>query len=889
MSVFGKKYTWEYAKVIQKKWKDGSDDFWIPTNWSTFPIFLWSEDATTTMRSFILQDIYAKYHSMFHGSSYTMIISSWWQSEWLTKRFSPLSLGSKAPTLPIQDPDSLAAIRSLILELYEKQFIRIEKIPVFWSKKTQNTILPTDVITTDRPGKLYYVRYFVDTKKDSFVIPVARPETLFGDVWIAVHPADKRFKKYIWKKMIVPIINRIVPIVGDEDVPLWDRIGIRRICPAHDDWSYTLARRHNLPLDVYSFDTKGVFTDHAGIYAGKSIEKFTSNIIQYLQDIHNLDSTEATVHKIPYSISHDEYLEHYLMDSCILESPILYQRLLDYIDSGNVSFVNEWFKQSFLEYIETKEFSHIGISDTSSWLRFPFLWSMAWSEENDFSYRDMLFYLLTYNGYLDDSFSLEDVMDSLMKDVNGKRVLELLHVFIQESYSWVCTKEDITLIESIFDDNTSSAFVSLSEKIVDYLEISTWIAQKGSKYKLSDNIYGCHQLFLQYVLSLLNIKDGMSTTIAIPQWIHKDHAFFMLYLYLLCMVAIQETKIPLTVYTIPVYTDVNKKPFTDTYKSFVDDYGSDALRLASLEDSALDIVNLDNHNHMIQKFWNAARYVCIHHPVKEAISLEDLSSYVEKNFHNLTEFDQWILYRLYELDKKLSTHNDKDLQFISWYVIATIIDDICIKYIEVIKTTENNYTPYVLRFVIASACLFLHPFVPFVTEMLWSSYWFDWLLKNTHKISQISLWQRNYKVHLLMNIVGSLYALKQSQEIKKHEKVVVCIKASVDMITFVQSYENLIYTIINAESIQFVTSDLVDISDYVTNTIIDIVVWLRKSTTQNWLSLQSLEQKLEEKQKYLQHLRWLISLWTVKHEEIQQLKEEIDSLELQILQSKYTT
>jgi glucose-6-phosphate 1-dehydrogenase len=75
-----------------------------------------------------------------------------------------------------------------------------------------------------------------------------------------------------------------------------------------------------------------------------------------------------------------------------------------------------------------------------------------------------------------------------------------------------------------------------------------------------------------------------------------------------------------------------------------------------------------------------------------------------------------------------------------------------------------------------------------------------------------------------MNIVGSLYALKQDQQIKKHEKVVVCIKSSIDMITFVQSYEQLIYTIINAESIQFVTSDLVDISDYVTNTIIDIVV-----------------------------------------------------------------
>lgn len=884
MSVFGKKYTWEYAKVIQEKRQNDRQE--VEIQGSVFPIFLWPEDTITTMRSFILQDIYAKYHAMIHDSSYAMIISC--QKQLLSlPTMSSLSLWSNELTTFVQDPTSLMSVRSSVLELYKENLIRIEKIPVFWSKKTQNTVFPTDVITADRPGKLYYVRYFVDTKKDSFVVPVARPETLFGDVWIAVNPADKRFKKYIWKKMIVPIINRIVPIVGDEDVPLWDRIGIRRICPAHDDRSYTLARRHNLPLDIYSFDTKGIFTNHAGIYAGKPIEQFTSNIVQYLQDIHNLDSIESAVHSVPYSISQDEYLEHYLMDSCILDTTTLHQSLLDYIGSGKVSFVSEWFKQLFLEYIENRELFHIGISDTSSWLLFPLLWSTPLHEEDHSSYRDLFFYLLIYNWYIGSSFSIWELMDSLMKDIEGVQLLSFLHTFIQQTYPWVCTKEDLALIESVCDDSELSDFVWLSEKIVDYLDVNRWIEYKNSLYHVSDATYGFNQLFLQYTLSLLSSQKATSTTIAVPQWLHKDHGLFMLHNYLLCLVAMQQTDKTLTIYTMPVYTDINKKLFTTSYKNFVDEHGPDALRLACLDDAPLDLANLEQYNQMIQKFWNAARYISITYPTKEILSLDELSSYVEKNFHNLTEFDQWMLYRLYELDKKLSTHNDKDLQFISSYVIATIIDDICIKYIEVIKTTSNNHTPYVLRFVVASACLFLHPFVPFVTEMLRSLYWFDWSLQDMQKISQISLWQRNYKVHLLMNIIGSLYTLKQDQDIKKHEKVIVCIKASIDMITFVQSYEQLIYTIINAESIQFVTSDLVDISDYITNTIIDIVVWLRKSTTQAWLSIQSLEQKLQEKQKYLQHLRWLISLWTVKHEEIQQLKTEIDSLELQIIQSKY--
>lgn len=886
MSVFGKKYTWEYAKLIQNKRKKEPHILDDTNGVSVFSIFLWSNDEITTMRSFILQDIYAKYHSIFHDSSYTAIISSQ-RTNTSFETLSPLLLWSCEKTIAVDDPLSLSIVRKSVGQLHEKWLIRTEKIPVFWSKKTQNTISPIDVIMADRPGKFYYVRYFVDTKKDSFVIPVARPETLFGDVWIAVNPADKRFKKYIWKKMIVPIINRIVPIVGDEDVPLGDRIGIRRICPAHDNRSYTLARRHNLPLDVYSFDTYGIFTNHAGIYTGKPIKEFTSNVIQYLQDIHNLDSVDSAIHSVPYSISQDEYLEHYLMDSCILDTTTLDQPLVDYINSDMVSFVDEWFKKVFLEYIQAKDTSHIAISDTSSWLLFPLLWTITFLEQNCSSYRDLFVYMLIYNGHIGYSFTIWDLMDALMKTIGDVQLLDSVHTFIQNTYPWVGSKKDITFVESVCRDNKSTDFVLLSEKIIDYLDVSTWIENKGSKYQVSDNVYGFNQLFLQYTLSLLFYKESSSETIAIPQWLHKDHGFFMLHMYLLCLVAIQQVDKSLTVYTIPVYTDTNKKSFTDSYRSFVDDYGSDALRLACLDESSLDSLNLEKYNHMIQKFWNAARYIYMNYSIKDILSLEDLSSYVEKNFHQLTEFDQWMLYRLYELDKKLSIHNDKSLQFISSYVIATIIDDICIKYIEVIKTTANNHTPYVLHFVIASACVFLYPFVPFVTEMLWSLYWFNPLLKDTKKLSQISLWQRNYKVHLLMSIVGSLYALKQDQQIKKHEKVVVCIKSSIDMITFVQSYEQLIYTIINAESIQFITSDLVDISDYVTNTIIDIVVWLRKSTTQPWLSIESLKQKLEEKQKYLQHLRWLISLWTVKHEEIQELKNEIDNLELQIIQNKH--
>lgn len=190
-----------------------------------------------------------------------------------------------------------------------------------------------EVRMVPRPTTVHKVRYFVDTKKESLVVSLDRPETLFGDVALAVHPLDRRFKKLVGKKVIVPIINRIIPIIADESIELGDPIGVYRVTPAHDFKGYVIAQRHGLQTDLYAFDHNNVFTDHAMIYAGKNVIEFRDNIVQYLYDIHNLQSSSDEVCNVAYSDVHKDYVYPLLTQQWVLSLDTVMQKVTDAVPS----------------------------------------------------------------------------------------------------------------------------------------------------------------------------------------------------------------------------------------------------------------------------------------------------------------------------------------------------------------------------------------------------------------------------------------------------------------------------------------------------------------------------------------------------------------------------
>jgi valyl-tRNA synthetase len=115
-----------------------------------------------------------------------------------------------------------------------------------------------------------------------------------------VHPQDKRYKKLIGKRAIVPVVNKLIPIIGDTRVDISKNNGIKRVNPTSDFESIALAQEYHLPLDHYIVDQYGNYTQYAGEYCGKSRKDFYGNVLQFLEDITNLSSACEDTHLVPY-------------------------------------------------------------------------------------------------------------------------------------------------------------------------------------------------------------------------------------------------------------------------------------------------------------------------------------------------------------------------------------------------------------------------------------------------------------------------------------------------------------------------------------------------------------------------------------------------------------
>lgn len=192
-------------------------------------------------------------------------------------------------------------MRAAFKNLYEKEKIYKSTYLVNWSPGAQTVLSDLEVEHKEVDTKMHYIRYFVQGKGDSITVATIRPETIFADVAIAVHPKDRRYKKWIGRNVLIPIVNRPIPVVADENVQIDFGTGALKITPAHAEMDFEIAQRHDLPLDQYAMDKQCIFTDLAGEnFAGKNAYEFKENLVHYLNEIGNLERVEDYKTTIPF-------------------------------------------------------------------------------------------------------------------------------------------------------------------------------------------------------------------------------------------------------------------------------------------------------------------------------------------------------------------------------------------------------------------------------------------------------------------------------------------------------------------------------------------------------------------------------------------------------------
>ncbi len=245
------------------------------------------------------------------------------------------------------------AVKHVFVTLYNEGLIyRGERI-INWDPQAMTALSNEEVIYKDVPGAFYHIKYFIEGTDDYLEVATTRPETLFGDTAVAVNPNDERYKDLIGKNVVLPIVNKLIPIIGDEHADPEFGTGIVKITPAHDPNDFEVGNRHNLER-IIVINPDGTMNENALGYNG--LDRFLCRK-KLVEDLKN-DGLLISVEEITHSVGHSErtgvMVEPYLSKQWFVKMRPLADRVLENQKDKNnkVNFVPERFEKIMNHWME---------------------------------------------------------------------------------------------------------------------------------------------------------------------------------------------------------------------------------------------------------------------------------------------------------------------------------------------------------------------------------------------------------------------------------------------------------------------------------------------------------------------------------------------------------
>ncbi len=226
------------------------------------------------------------------------------------------------------DENLTRAVKKVFVDLYNEGLIyRGERI-INWDPVAKTALSNEEVIYKDDEGAFYHLKYFIEGTDEYLDVATTRPETLFGDTAVAVNPDDERYKHLIGKKAILPVINKAIPIVGDEHADPTFGTGVVKITPAHDPNDFEVGNRHNLERIVV-MNEDATMNANALKYEGMTREECREALLKDLEEAGLLISVEKMVHSVGHSERTDAVVEPYLSKQWFVKMRPLADRVLE--------------------------------------------------------------------------------------------------------------------------------------------------------------------------------------------------------------------------------------------------------------------------------------------------------------------------------------------------------------------------------------------------------------------------------------------------------------------------------------------------------------------------------------------------------------------------------
>lgn len=828
-------------------------------------------------------------------------------------------------------------MRDVFSKLYSSKKLQKEQDFSYRSKNYHTEISTTNIIEKKVPAKKFNLKYFIGTKGQAINVVTSRLETIFWDVAILVNPTDKRYKKLIWQNVLIPIINKNIPIVWDESINTFygDWTWTMRVTPWHDELSLGLAQKHNLPTEVFAVDINWNFTDNAWTFSWKNLSEFYDNIVKYVDDIWNMYSQTDIEETRYFDKNTWEELYPMTLRHWTLAFDYAKDYLVDYVQNHDFWNIDNL---ALISKIESK--NKIAISKTSStWYLVPVVSNNNWErfvlDEEDIiniygrwsTKKDILMTLIILNLILNNDLTTEftqqeliDVLFSKSFSWDDTKLWEYINIYttkwaknslyknglksINRFLEWV--EKDAERIEAINDILENSFAIQIDwEKIsVNYHDIF-WVAWLS--LETTDSF---SKNFIDYCRILYNTRCEYSEKSY--KEIENEKRFYMISDEELDSF-IDVNLLSLVYSKRQLFSDIVKHPVLvndkwetisnfnskfsskDFYENF-NEYWVDGIRLTTLFSESNDenknelIFNTYKANEyslLLTKIWNANRYIFGKYKDKywdNPIRIKEILEFINDEW--VSDYDNWMLHNLKIIIDDFK-YQISEWNYLSLWekLLENYITQFCDKYINITKVLKKDKTEDIMFFVWLTFLELLYPYIPNFTTDIKNKFNVDWGWISILWLSNIQLKEKNYKINIFTDIIDKIASMKAKIWLQKHDIVDVFIQANPDLLQFLQENEHILRLLTKIQSVTLLRPNEDILSWYEVDNVINISVWVRKpekiAVEIKWDVLADLEKEYNEKLEHLQHLKSLfasiyLNAWT---EVVEKKRQEITNLQ----------
>lgn len=646
------------------------------------------------------------------------------------------------------------AVIKVFRSLYEEGLIyRGERI-INWCPVTKTAISDIEVEFRETKGHLYHLRYPIKGTSDYIVVATTRPETMLGDVAVCAHPDDPRYASKKGATLVLPLMNREIPLLFDTFVDKEFGSGLVKITPAHDANDYEAGKRLGLtPINIMNTDAS--LNENAGVYKGLDRYAARKKIIEDLQNLNLVEKIEDYTHSIGHNQRGGAVIEPYLSTQWFVKIKPLADKAMEVVRDGKIEIIPKMWEKTYFEWME----------NIKDWCISRQLW---------WGHRIPAYY--TPDGSMVVAESLDEAFE-LLKSKNPN-----------------LKKEEISQDEDVLDTWFSSGLWPFSvfgwpEKTEDWKKF----------YPTSILVTGFDIIFFwvaRMIMFGLKFNDGVIPfkKVLIHGLVRDKHGKKF-------SKSLGNTIDPL---------DMMTKYGTDSFRFFL------AATLPEGKDILFDESRLDGYRSFCNKIWNSSRFILMNLPENFQLKEINPSELESSDAWILDRFNQCLAayekayseYRFYEMAASIYDFIWGDL--CDWYIELVkprIYGKSGDKSLETARQT--------LVHVLLSALNLLHPFMPFITEEIHSVF-FDKALTNSDwpKAFTIGDSTKVEKLSLLIEIVSKVRVVRADLNIPPDKKCKMIIKSKDALTKAIIEEEKLsILQLSRAEELSFTPDYAAEQSD----------------------------------------------------------------------------